>query len=269
MFPAQFSSAFFLAASILPTLTFRAMATKTVVAASETNLCDFDSEKARNTCEEANTATKMQSVENWNDDIYPGTAVKRMLSIRERVKTLSSEQLSGDWSQDVRPLLLWAGGLKDDRRLTGHAFNDWNHCDLTAMQMIEAHNENEGRVAGMHQKNRLGSHIVRGSVGMDELGPGGSWSTCMMGCNQVDPATGEGGRDVAHIQFRARIAFKLVWVPPEFTSFVLVDDSGELLAGPAVPGGRLPHPSQRRKNYAAVRGSQYAVAADEISKRDA
>jgi len=41
------------------------------------------------------------------------------------------------------------------------------------------------------------------------LGPGGSWSTCMQGCNKEPPA------DVAHIQFRSRIAFKLVralWV---------------------------------------------------------
>ena len=32
------------------------------------------------------------------------------------------------------------------------------------------------------------------------------------------------GQDVAHVQFRARIAFKLVWAPPDFNSFVLVDD---------------------------------------------
>ena len=201
------------------------------------------------------------------DRVYPGTAVQRMESIRKRVQSLSPDQLNGDWASTVRPALLWAGGLVDDRRLTGHAFNDWNHCDLTAMQMLEAHNENEGRVAGMHQANRLGSHIVRGSIetgtGAGELGPGGSWSTCMMGCNQLDPSTGEGGRDVAHVQFKARIAFKLVWVPPAFTSFVLVDDSGgNLLPGVARPTGQLPHPSQRAKNYGAVKGSQYATAAD-------
>lgn len=32
------------------------------------------------------------------------------------------------------------------------------------------------------------------------------------------------GQDVAHVQFRARIAFKLVWAPPDFNSFVLVAD---------------------------------------------
>ena len=33
-------------------------------------------------------------------------------------------------------------------------------------------------------------------------------------------------RQVAHVQFRSRIAFKLVWVPPALSSFVLVDDAG-------------------------------------------
>ena len=31
---------------------------------------------------------------------------------------------------------------------------------------------------------------------------------------------------VAHVQFRSRIAFKLVWVPPALETFVLVDDAG-------------------------------------------
>ena len=45
-----------------------------------------------------------------------------------------------------------------------------------------------------------------------------------MGCNKVPPG------DVAHIQFRSRIAFKLVWVPNErYDTFVLVDDDGDLL----------------------------------------
>jgi hypothetical protein len=34
---------------------------------------------------------------------------------------------------------------------------------------------------------------------------------------------------VAHLQFKARIAFKLVWCPPTFEKFVLVDDDGELV----------------------------------------
>jgi hypothetical protein len=40
-----------------------------------------------------------------------------------------------------------------------------------------------------------------------------------MGCNRDPP------QDVAHVQFRSRIAFKLVWVPNDnFDTFVLVDD---------------------------------------------
>ena len=46
------------------------------------------------------------------DPIYPGTAVQRMHAIRERVKGLTSQQLSDDW-EVVRRNVLWAGGLKD------------------------------------------------------------------------------------------------------------------------------------------------------------
>lgn len=74
------------------------------------------------------------------DDQYPGTAVQRMLNIRERVRQLSldSTKLNGDW-ENVRRNILWAGGLKDlpdatpGAGYTGHSFNDFNHCDLTAM----------------------------------------------------------------------------------------------------------------------------------------
>ena len=44
-----------------------------------------------------------------------------------------------DRPPQVRRSLLWAGGLKDDTRsrpgqgYTGHAFNDYNHCDLCTM----------------------------------------------------------------------------------------------------------------------------------------
>jgi hypothetical protein len=72
-------------------------------------------------------------------------------------------------------------------------------------------------------------------------------------------------QDVAHVQFRSRIAFKMVWCPPSFSSFVLVDDDGALLAGPGTPSGSLPHISQRQQNYMLVRGSKYAREADEIA----
>ena len=74
------------------------------------------------------------------DELYPGTAVQRMLAIRDRVRQLSvdNSKLNGDWEQ-VRRNILWAGGLRDlpnaqpGAGYTGHSFNDFNHCDLTAM----------------------------------------------------------------------------------------------------------------------------------------
>jgi len=196
------------------------------------------------------------------DPVYPGTAVKRMIAVHERVKSLSSEQLNGEW-ESVRRNLLWAGGLKDlpnaapGMGYTGHSFNDFNHCDLTTMLGHVSDSENEGRVQGIAQRNPLGNGIRIASI--EELGPGGSWSTCLMGCNRDPP------HDVAHIQFQSRIAFKLVWAPPTFTTFVLVDDDGNLLAKGTPSSGRLPHISERQRNYAAVQGGKYATAADQIS----
>ncbi|CAK0827605.1 unnamed protein product [Prorocentrum cordatum] len=137
--------------------------------------------------------------------------------------------------------------------LTRHAFNDHNHCDLTAMLGDVSHNENDGSVDQIAVGNLLGPGIEVASL--PELGPGGSWSTCTNGCHTDPP------RDVAHVQFRSRIAFKLVWCPPDFESFVLVDDAGGLLAR-GRPGGALPQEGLRAANYALVRGSKYAKEAE-------
>ena len=142
------------------------------------------------------------------DEEYPGTAVTRMLNIRSRVKSFTVDHLSGDWS-NVRRSLLQAGGLRDlpdaepGLGYTGHSFNDFNHCDLTAMLETVRNRDNEGRVEGIAFHNPLGQGIAIASL--PELGPGGSWTTCMMGCDREPP------QDVAHLQFRSRIAFKLVW----------------------------------------------------------
>lgn len=192
------------------------------------------------------------------DAEYPGTAVVRMRAAVERAKQLTAEALSGDW-EDARRRVLWAAGLRDlpnaqpGRGYTGHSFNDWNHCDATTMSIGVAHNENEGQVAGIAFGNPLGAGIQIASL--PELGPGGTWSTCMQGCHVEPP------RDVAHVQFRSRIAFKLVWCPPQFESFVLVDDHGERLAY-GEPTGQLPAVYERQQNYTAVRRSKYAVAAE-------
>lgn len=141
---------------------------------------------------------------------------------------------------------------------TGHSFNDWNHVDLTCMLENDLDNECDGTVKGIAIGNRLGSGIRVASL--PELGPGGSWSTCAMGCNQEPP------QDVAHIQFQARIAFKLVWVPNESSDrFVLVDDDGKLLAtGKPLDG--LPALRQRQMNYQIVAGSKYAKEANKIAR---
>jgi len=197
------------------------------------------------------------------DPLYPGTAVARMLASRERVASLSQDELSGEW-ESVRKKILWASGLRDlpnvapGNGYTGHAFNDHNHCDATTMLGEVAHNLNQvgtNQVAGIAIGNRLGPGIEKASL--PELGPGGSWSTCTNGCH-LDPP-----QDVAHVQFRSRIAFKLVWCPPAFSTFVLVDDDGELLASGS-PTGQLPHPMERQANFKLVAGSKYARAAEKL-----
>ena len=111
------------------------------------------------------------------------------------------------------------------------------------------------RTGGEAQSNRLGPGIERASD--PDCGPGGSWSTCTNGCARDPP------QDVAHVQFLSRIAWKLVWCPPAFDTFVLVDDEGELLAQGA-PRGSLPAMRERQANFQIVTGSKYARAAEQI-----
>ena len=185
----------------------------------------------------ATASTTNEPINEQVDALYPGTAVARMNNIRDRVRSLAYEQLNGEW-ENVRRSLLWAGGLRDlenaipGQGYTGHSFNDFNHCDLVAMQEEVSGAENNGQVAGIAADNPLGmltisisllpvglSHspfplrprlFSHAGVGiriasLEDAGPGGSWTTCMMGCHHDPP------RDVAHLQFRSRIAFKLVW----------------------------------------------------------
>ena len=186
-----------------------------------------------------------------------------MLAVRARVSELTHEDLNGRW-EDIRRRLLWAGGLRDladavpGQGYTGHSFNDYNHVDLPCMADQVSDNQNDGTVKQVAVGNRLGPGIRNASL--PELGPGGSWSTCANGCNKNPP------QDVAHIQFRSRIAFKLVWVPNErFDTFVLVDDDGKELARGTGTEGLL-NLRQRQLNYALVQGSKYAKAADAIAQ---
>mmetsp|Transcript_2363 Transcript_2363/g.8667 ORF Transcript_2363/g.8667 Transcript_2363/m.8667 type:complete len:455 (+) Transcript_2363:489-1853(+) len=193
----------------------------------------------------------------FTDEQYPGTATARLRNAVERARAIESSRLNGDW-EDCRKALLEAGGLRDLRDVppgmgnTCHCFNDHNHTDLTTMMGEVAHNENDGAVAQIAQGNLLGPGIEAASV--PELGPGGSWCTCTNGAHHEPP------RDVAHVQFRSRIAFKLVWCPPAFESFVLVDDAGELL-NRGTPTGSLPDLRYRQENFRLVQGGRYATAA--------
>lgn len=196
------------------------------------------------------------------DPEYPGTAVQRLKSVHERVASLTMDDLNGSW-EDVRRKLLWSGGLKDlpnaipGEGYTGHSFNDYNHVDLTTMNDEVSNNKNDGQISEIAVGNFLGNGIRTASI--PELGPGGSWSTCSNGCH-VDPP-----QDVAHVQFRSRIAFKLVWVPNNnFDSFVLVDDDGKEL-GRGKPTGQLPPLNHRKMNYKIVSGSKYGKVAAEIA----
>lgn len=197
------------------------------------------------------------------DSKYPGTAVERLNSVHGRVAKLTRAELDQEWPA-VRRRLLWAGGLRDledaapGGGYTGHAFNDYNHCDLcTMLGDVQDESNANGAVNEISRRNLLGPGIRVASI--PELGPGGSWSTCTNGCDTDPP------RDVAHVQFRARIAFKLVWSPvDEFKSFCLVDDDGALLAA-GTPKAPLPPLQQRAMNFRVVQGSKYAVAAEGLA----
>jgi hypothetical protein len=196
---------------------------------------------------------------------YPGTALTRMENARARASSLTESDLSQDWDQ-VRGKLLWAAGLRDLRDVapgagnTGHCFNDFNHVDATTMALDVSDNENRGQVDGIAFGNRLGPGI---RVASDpELGPGGTWCTCAQGGANEPPA------DVAHLQFRSKIAWKLVWVPGvanDFARFVLVDDEGVELAS-GVPTGAIPPRREREYNYQMLKGGRYARAAEARSE---
>jgi len=122
------------------------------------------------------------------------------------------------------------------------------------MTLDVSDNENRGAVQGIAFGNRLGPGI---KVASDPtLGPGGTWCTCAQGGNAEPPA------DVAHLQFRSKIAWKLVWVPVGgYTRFVIVDDAGAQLAT-GTPTGQIPAEQERKYNYEIVKGGRYAKAAD-------
>ena len=190
-----------------------------------------------------------------DEPAYAGTAEERRQAVFDRIKTLGIRGFAEPWPE-TRRNMLWAGGLKDEPRTRG-AFSDYNHCDLVCMLPAVFDESNaDGAVKGISTSNALGEAIRGASLA--ELGAGGSWATCMLGCGSEPP------RDVAHVQFRSRVAFKLVWCPgatDSYRRFVLVGDDGTLLASGAPTGNDLPPLEQRKKNFAIVEGSKYAQAA--------
>jgi len=210
------------------------------------------------------------SADGNSDTLYPGTATHRLTKIVEKVIQIPQQVLDGKW-EPLRQTLLQAGGLKVGRS-TSHAFQDDNHCDLTPMlsKVSHAHNA-DGAIASISRNNKLGSHIklasiVDGDFRFDSATPSGagsgSWSTCTNGAHSVPPT------DVAHTQFRSRIAFKLVWCPPGFEKFVLVDDEGAWLKTGKADGGYRDGPGgySRSRNYRLVRGGKYADVAEEVGR---
>merc|ERR1719247_3968639 len=189
------------------------------------------------------------------DPEYPGTSLERLRNIHMRLSSLKHSDLSGDW-EEVRMKLLWAGGMRSLPRSgtsaeTSFAFNDDDHCDMTPMLGLTVNGHSS--MLGLGQ-------IKRGS--MEELGPGGSWVTRGRGCKLEPP------EDAAHNIYKSRIAFKLVWCPPTFSSFVLVDDNGSLLQSGTPTGEELPALSLRKANYKLVEGSKYAIEADKFMRAD-
>ena len=199
--------------------------------------------------------TNSSSSSNPVDPLYPGTAVERMRSIRSAVRALNISQLNVDWGA-VKKNILYAGGLRYKSSpgdgYTAHCFSDFNHCDLTAMRDSQFYAQNQGRVRGIEFSNPLGPGIKIASI--PTPGPGGSWCTCMIGCSSSPP------KDVCHIQFKSRVSFKLVWAPPAYTTFVLVDDAG-LLLNKGTPTGTLPSLGTRQANFGLTKGSKYSTAA--------
>jgi hypothetical protein len=62
------------------------------------------------------------------DKDYPGTAIQRLNSVHTRVKSLTADQLNGDWVA-VRRNLLMAGIFDDDNDDGDDGYNDGDNDD--------------------------------------------------------------------------------------------------------------------------------------------
>jgi len=159
-----------------------------------------------------------------------GTATARLEAARDRARSLG--QLTGDW-EGVRKQLLFAAGLADIPGTTSHCFDDFNHVSATTMLDLTQDNKHDGGVKGMAIGNDLGSGIRSASLhdakGFEE---NGSWCTCALGAGDEPP------HDIAHHQFRSKVAFYLVWLNGG-DKFALATEEGEKLAC-GQPTGDIP-----------------------------
>ena len=178
---------------------------------------------------------------------YEGTSEKRLKTIHKNLKSIPEKSLIDRW-ENIRIKLLNAGGLKILPE-TQHIFNDFNHCDLTPMKKSTFENKNNDKVEGIDTVNYLGNVIRKCSINSDGFTDNdGSWGTCMIGCNQNPP------QDVAHLQFNSKIAFKLIWLPPNYDDFIIVDDNGNILKKGTNLDKNIPDKNQRIMNFQAVEG---------------
>ena len=177
---------------------------------------------------------------------YLGTSEKRLKTIHNNISLLTINDLNGRWNY-IREKLLFAGGLKNEYR-TSHIFNDYNHCDLTPIKKDFFENENKGKVENINKKNYLGNVINECSINNNHnfTDNDGSWGTCMIGCGKNPP------QDVAHIQFQSKIAFKLIWLPPEYDKFALVDDDGKIIKTGENFDKNFPNKYERQMNFEIV-----------------
>ena len=206
------------------------------------------------------------------------------------------------WAAGMRDLRDAAPG----QGYTGHAFNDAIHVDATAMRDEESDALNDGRVRGIALGNRLGPGIAAASLTeLGPGGSWSTCQAPSSPLSSPRPAEDSGvahlqvmlppHRRTAHrrtaapphcrtfrsahlplcplptalrrLQFRSRIAFKLVWCPDDYSRFLLVDDDGRLLATGA-PTGRLPALEERQANYAMVAGSKYGREAAQMARKE-
>lgn len=173
---------------------------------------------------------------------YDGTSSKRLQTIHRNLNKIPDESLIDNW-ETIRVKLLQAGGLKNVFE-TQHILNDFNHCDITPMKKKTFEHINQNKVKGIDKVNYLGDLIRKCSINYGLFSDkDGTWGTCMIGCNQLPP------QDVAHLQFNSKIAFKLIWLPPEYNNFIIVDDDGNLLKKGQNLNKDIPNKSERKLNF--------------------